>query len=107
MDVTEYVNENDLKESAIIVAYLIYKVAMQDDLLPRRDFISIKPNLQDNTTFFLEGFESARSVSLVSDFNNWNMFGTPLAKVHGGWTCKLDLKAGRYLYKYIISQSSK
>jgi hypothetical protein len=102
MDVTEYVNENDLKESAIIVAYLIYKVAMQDSLLPRRNFISIKPNLQGNTTFFLEGFENAKSVSLVSDFNNWNMFGTPLAKVNGGWTCKLDLKAGRYLYKYII-----
>ena len=30
------------------------------------------------------------------------MFGTPLAKVAGGWTCKLDLNAGRYLYKYII-----
>jgi carboxypeptidase Q len=30
------------------------------------------------------------------------MFGTPLAKVNGGWTCKLDLKSGRYLYKYII-----
>lgn len=102
MDVTEYVNESDLKESAIIVAYLIYKVAMQDSLLPRRDFISITPNLQGNTIFFLEGFENAKSVSLVSDFNNWNMFGTPLQKVNGGWTCKLDLKSGRYLYKFII-----
>jgi hypothetical protein len=102
MDVAEYVNENDLKESAIIVAYLTYKVAMQDSLLPRRDFISIKPNLQGNTTFFLEGFKNAKSVSIVSNFNNWNMFGTPLEKVSGGWICKLDLKQGRYLYKYII-----
>jgi carboxypeptidase Q len=102
MDVTEYVNETDLRESAVIVAYLIYKVAMQDELLPRRDFISIKPNLEGNTTFFLEGFENAGSVSLVSDFNNWNMFGTPLAKINGGWACKLDLPPGRYLYKYII-----
>jgi carboxypeptidase Q len=102
MDVAEYVDENDLKESAVVVAYFIYKVAMRDDLLPRRDFISIKPNLQGSTTFFLEGFDNAKSVSIVSDFNNWNMFGTPLAKVNGGWTCKLDLKSGRYLYKYII-----
>jgi carboxypeptidase Q len=102
MDVTEYVNENDLKESAIIVAYLIYKVAMRDSILPRSDFISIKPNLQGNTTFFLEGFDNVKSVSIVADFNNWNMFGTPLAKVNGGWTCKLDLKPGRYLYKYIV-----
>ena len=52
MDVAEYVNEADLKENAVVVAYLIYKVAMRDDLLPRRDFISIKPNLQGKTTFF-------------------------------------------------------
>lgn len=102
MDVAEYVNEADLEESAIMVAYLIYKVAMRDSLLPRRDFISIKPSLQGATTFFLEGFQHARSVSIVSDFNNWNMFGTPLAKVNGGWTCKLDLPPGRYLYKYIV-----
>ena len=102
MDVREYVNENDLEESAILVAYLIYKVAMQNELLPRRDFISIKPSLEGNTTFFLEGFENAKSVSIVSDFNNWNMFGTPLEKVSGGWICKLDLKQGKYLYKYII-----
>jgi len=102
MDVAEYVNENDLKESAIIVAYLIYKVANQETLLPRRDFISVLPNLAGSTTFFIEGFENAKSVSLVSDFNNWNMFGTPLAKVKGGWSCKLDLPKGKYLYKYII-----
>ncbi len=102
MDVAEYVNENDLKESAVIVAYIIYKAAMQDSLLPRRDFISIKPGIQGSTTFFLEGFENAKSVSIVADFNNWNMFGTPLQKVNGGWICKLDLKSGRYLYKYII-----
>lgn len=102
MDVAEYVNEADLKESAILMAYLIYKVAMHDELLPRRDFISIEPSLQGNTTFFLEGFQNAKSVSIASDFNNWNMFGTPLKKAEGGWICKLDLKPGRYLYKYII-----
>lgn len=102
MDVAEYVNKKDLQESAIVVAYLIYKVAMLDELLPRQKFISIKPSLQGNTTFFLKGFESAKAISIVSDFNNWNMFGTPLQKVDGGWTCKLDLKPGRYLYKYII-----
>ncbi|RYU93820.1 M20/M25/M40 family metallo-hydrolase [Emticicia agri] len=102
MDVAEYVNSNDLKESAILVAYLIYQVAMQDSLLPRREHISILPSLEGNTTFFLKGFANAGAVSIVSDFNNWNMFGTPLARVNGGWQCKLNLKPGRYLYKYII-----
>lgn len=102
MDVSEYVNINDLKESAVIVAYLAYKVAMADSLLPRNDYISIQPNLKGNTAFFLKGFENAKAVSIVSNFNNWNMFGTPLAKVNGGWQCRLDLKPGRYLFKYII-----
>lgn len=57
---------------------------------------------EGNTSFFLKGFENARSVSIVSDFNNWNMFGTPLKKVSGGWTCSLNLKPGRYLFKYIV-----
>lgn len=102
MDVAEYVNQNDLRESAIIVAFLVYKVAMRDSLLPRRDYISVLPSLEGNTSFFLKGFENARSVSLVSDFNNWNMFGTPMAKVDGGWTCRLNLPKGRFLYKYIV-----
>jgi len=102
LDVAEYVNKTDLQESAVMVAYLIYKVAMHDSLLPRREHISIEPSLKGNTSFFLKGFENARSVSIVSDFNNWNMFGTPLKKVSGGWTCSLNLKPGRYLFKYII-----
>lgn len=105
MDVMEYVDQTALKENAVIVAYLIYKVAMREDLLPRRDFISILPSMKGNTTFFLKGFDNARAVSLASDFNNWNMFGTPLAKVAGGWACKLDLPPGRYLYKYIVDGS--
>jgi carboxypeptidase Q len=102
MDVADHVDQNNLKENAVIVAWLIYKVAMQDDLLPRRDFISVKPSLQGNTTFFLSGFETAKSVSLVGNFNNWNMFGTPLEKTPDGWICKLDLQKGKFLYKYIV-----
>lgn len=102
LDVAEYVNKQDLQESAVMVAYLMYKVAMHDNLLPRREHISIEPSLTGNTRFFLKGFENAGSVSIVSDFNNWNMFGTPLKKVPGGWTCSLNLKPGRYLFKYIV-----
>jgi len=102
LDVAEYVNKQDLQESAVMVAYLLYKVAMHDSLLPRREHISIEPSLKGNTRFFLKGFENAGSVSIVSDFNNWNMFGTPLKKVAGGWTCSLNLKPGRYLFKYIV-----
>ncbi len=105
MDVVEYVNRTDLKENAVLVAFLAYKVDMRDSLLPRRDYISILPSMKGNTTFFLAGFQEAKSVSVVGDFNNWNMFGTPLSKVAGGWSCRLDLLPGRYLYKYIIDDA--
>jgi hypothetical protein len=102
MDVAEYVNRVDLKENAVMVAFLAYKVAMRDSLLPRRDFISIQPSMKGNTPFHLDGFAKARGVFLVGNFNNWNMFGTPLAKVSGGWSCRLNLPPGRYLFKYVV-----
>lgn len=43
-----------------------------------------------------------QNVYLVGDFNNWNMFGTPLNVTHTGWETKIDLPEGRYFYKYII-----
>lgn len=56
LDVAEYVNMTDLKESAVIVAFLAYNIAMRDSLLPRMNFISIKPSLTGSSEFLLRGF---------------------------------------------------
>ena len=41
---------------------------------------------------------------MVSDFNNWNMFGPPLSKTPDGWECRLELPPGKYLYKFIVDR---
>ncbi len=42
MDVLEYVIEDDLKINAIIVASLLYNVAMRDEMLPRKSFHEVE-----------------------------------------------------------------
>ncbi|MFM9950588.1 MAG: hypothetical protein ACKV1O_21805 [Saprospiraceae bacterium] len=102
VDVYEYVPEKDQKFNAELIAYLTYQVAQHEELLPRKKLNSPVPSQQGNVTFQLEGFPEAKHVNLVGDFNNWNMFGTPLAKTANGWACKIDLPKGKYVYKYII-----
>jgi len=82
--------------------YLVYQVAQRAELLPRKIFNSPIPSLVGNAHFQVKGFLQAQQVSLVSDFNNWNMFGTPLAKTADGWECRLELLPGKYLYKFIV-----
>lgn len=102
MDLYEYIPEKDQQFNSELIAYLIYQVAQSDQLLPRKKFNSPVPSLKGNVTFQIPGYLNATQVSIVGDFNNWNMFGTPLAKVEDGWECKIDLPKGTYVYKYII-----
>jgi hypothetical protein len=105
MDVYEYVPEADLKHNAKVIAYLVYQVAGQKSLLPRKKYNSPLASLKGNTHFKLEGFPDAKQVNLAGDFNNWDIFGTPLAKTKDGWECKIDLAKGKYLYKFIVDGS--
>lgn len=102
MDVYEYIPEKAQKYNAKLVAYLTYQIAQEPTLLPRKKFNSPIPSKKGNTTFNLEGFPNAKKVSLVGDFNNWNMFGTPLYKTKTGWKVKIDLPKGKYYYKFIV-----
>jgi hypothetical protein len=102
MDLYEYVPIADQKFNAVYVAYLAFKVAQRDELLPRKTFNSPIPSMKGNVGFRLKGFTDAREVNIVGDFNNWNMFGTPLTKTKNGWECKIDLPKGKYVYKYIV-----
>ncbi len=102
MDVYEYVPPKDQEHNAKLIAYLTYKIAQESFQLPRKKFNSPNPSRSGNTTFRLAGYPDARQVYLVGDFNNWNMFGTPLYQTEDGWECKIELPKGRYVYKYII-----
>jgi Carbohydrate-binding module 48 (Isoamylase N-terminal domain) len=46
---------------------------------------------------------TARSVSVVGDFNGWNPAQTKLERTDGGmWTVTIPLKPGRYEYMFVI-----
>lgn len=102
LDLYEYVPEKDLKESAVLLAYLIYELANREELLPRKSFNSPKPSRQGNTTFHIAGYDNAREAQIIGTFNNWNFWGTPLYRTEDGWECKLELEPGEYLYKFYI-----
>ncbi|MEM9928898.1 MAG: M20/M25/M40 family metallo-hydrolase [Bacteroidota bacterium] len=102
MDTYEYVPAEDQQYNAKLVAYLAYQLANAKERIPRKQFNNPIPSKAGNTTFELAGFQEAKQVSIVADFNNWDMFGTPLYRTATGWTCKLDLPPGRYFYKFIV-----
>lgn len=51
---------------------------------------------------------TARSVSLVGDFNNWEMDATPLeaGPARSVWTVKLLLPNGRHRYAFVVDDST-
>ncbi len=105
LDVLDHVPAADLRASAELVAYAAYRLAERDGMMPRKPYVSVRPSRTGRVAFRLGGREDARAVHLVGDFNSWGMFGTPLARVPGGWECRLDLPQGRYVYKYVVDGS--
>lgn len=102
LDTYEYVPPADQRYNARLVAFLGLQLANAASLLPRKPFNSPIASKEGNVSFELMGFETAKKVSIVADFNNWNMFGTPLYQTATGWACKLSLPPGRYRYKFIV-----
>jgi hypothetical protein len=51
---------------------------------------------------------TAQSVSLVGDFNNWEMGATPLAAGAGRsvWTVRVRLPNGRHRYAFVVDDST-
>lgn len=56
----------------------------------------------DTATFLLKEYTNARRVVLSGTFNNWSTRKQPMRKTSEGWTCRVHLKPGKYLYKYIV-----
>lgn len=101
-DLYEYVPQEDQEFNADLVTYLTLKIANEQNLLPRKPYNYIKPSKEGNTTFRLLGFENAKEVSVLGNFNNWDMFGLPMYKNTDGWETKIDLPKGKHFYKFIV-----
>jgi 1,4-alpha-glucan branching enzyme len=56
-------------------------------------------------TFTMPALDNAESLSLVGDFNDWDMTATPMQRqADGSWQVKLDLENNRhYHYRYLMN----
>jgi hypothetical protein len=52
--------------------------------------------------FYLAGNKSARKVFISGSFNGWSTTQNPMKPVDSGWTVDLNLKPGKYTYKFIV-----
>jgi hypothetical protein len=55
-------------------------------------------------TQFIMVSPSANSVSVIGQFNDWDLSATPMAfdSVHGAWSVTIPLPPGRHEFQYII-----
>lgn len=60
------------------------------------------PRPTGTTTFYLKGYTNAKVVSLAGNFNNWSSTETFMARDGDGWICRVDLKPGKYQYKFLV-----
>ena len=60
------------------------------------------PSLKGNATVRLKGHPNARIVAVAGSFNEWNQSQVLCGKEADEWVCRLDLKPGKYTYKFII-----
>jgi len=61
-------------------------------------FTAVKPNY----TFHLKGHGNAKKVILSGTFNDWTEDGYTMEHIGDEWTISLNLKPGKYLYKFIV-----
>ena len=55
-----------------------------------------------NYTFRLKGFKNAKSIKLTGTFNDWDKNGYTMGRNGDEWTISINLKPGKYLYKFIV-----
>ena len=72
------------------------------DIVLEEKFVYPTPKMDGNASFFLKGFQEARAVFLVGQFNNWNSWDILMKKVEGGWLCKIDLPPGNHHYQFVV-----
>jgi CubicO group peptidase (beta-lactamase class C family) len=76
-----------------------FKVPRFERVLKR---LTNTPSLQGNTTFRLKGYGDAKFVNLAGSFNDWKPGAVACGKEQGEWVCRVDLKPGKYFYKFIV-----
>ena len=78
-------------------------------VIPSREVVPaanapVDPALQLQAVQFILADPSARSVSLIGDFNDWASGATPMVfdSAHGAWTVTIPLLPGRHQYQFLV-----
>lgn len=58
--------------------------------------------VKPNHVFVLKGFQNAKEVLITGTFNNWDEKGMRMSSQNGIWLLPINLKQGRYSYKFIV-----
>lgn len=71
---------------------------------PVANAVALTPEETPVPVQFVLHAPSARSVSLVGDFNDWQTDETPLERVEGAglWTATITLRPGRHVYSFVL-----
>lgn len=74
----------------------------------RKQYYKDKPLCRVTFNLPKEAAYSAVHAHLVGDFNNWNIYATPMKKLEdGSFTVNVDLLCGReYQFRYLINEST-
>ena len=79
------------------------------DVVERQPGVAVsQPPVSDTLVKFVLVAPQAKNVSLVGDFNEWDLAKTPMMRSGetGLWTVVLPLSAGRHLYAFVVDGSS-
>lgn len=70
----------------------------------RNDFKDdFKFKREGNVVYFeLRDYLSAKEVRLAGNFTNWQHGAFPMKKIEKGWIAAVELKPGKYYYKFIV-----
>ena len=69
----------------------------------KKKYLKSKPVCKVSFTLPAEAANSARTVHLVGEFNEWDTASMPMRKMKDGFTKTLDLEAGReYQFRYLL-----
>lgn len=63
------------------------------------------PSLDTKPVEFKYTNPEAKHVSIVGDFNDWNKDKNPLQLIDGVWKTTINLKPGKYEYKFVINHT--
>lgn len=69
------------------------------------EFVNSVFSFKPNHTFKLMNFPNASKVIVTGSFNNWNQKSYRMTKVNGVWEFPINLKPGKYTYKFIVDDS--